>query len=244
MASHDSGALARLFQINFAPSFHYPLQPYGNIYRTGTEVAPIAQQPGFRIQPGVGASMSYYGSIFDAGFQSAGATQTTQGGITGLVTTLGSIARRIIGAPVTAGNVSTAVGRTVSTAKGVQAPPTTPSGIAGAVQQHPIAAIAAAGGAAAATMGMTSTALRAIGIGGGHARYGSPGEKGYHMIKKGPHAGLWTRNRRRNVGNIRALRRALSRAHGFERICRKVMHFTHPGRSRGRAVFKRRRRRC
>lgn len=120
-------------------------------------------------------------------------------------------------------------------------------------QSHPVlttvaktaAGVAAGTGAVIATGGMVSTALRSIGVGMGHAaRYAPAGTKGYHMIKKGPHAGLWTRNRHRNVANIRALRRALSRAHGFERIARKVCHFVKPGGGRGRAVFKRRRRRC
>lgn len=75
-----------------------------------------------------------------------------------------------------------------------------------------------------------------------HGRYGTPGEKGFHMIKRGPHAGMWTRNRHRNVANIRALRRSLSRIHGFEKICRKVVHFVHPRKAVGHAVFKRRRR--
>lgn len=136
-------------------------------------------------------------------------------------------------------------------------PPMLPGGTGGATpvpigtavtqtpQSHPtltkIGAVVAAGGAAAATGGMISTALHSIGVGGG-ARYAPAGTKGYHMIKKGPHAGQWTRNRHRNVANIRALRRALSRAHGFERICKKVMHFTHGGRRMGRPVFRRRRR--
>lgn len=73
-------------------------------------------------------------------------------------------------------------------------------------------------------------------------RYAAAGTKGYHMVKKGPHAGLWVRNRHRNVANIHALRRSLSRIHGFEKICRKVVHFVHPKRAVGHPVFKRRRR--
>lgn len=60
---------------------------------------------------------------------------------------------------------------------------------------------------------------------------------GYHIIKKGPNAGQLTKNRHRNVGNIRALRRAISRLHGFERVCRKVVHFVKPH-QKGRIVFK------
>lgn len=74
------------------------------------------------------------------------------------------------------------------------------------------------------------------------ARYAPAGTKGYHPVKKGPHAGMWVRNRHRNVANIHALRRSLSRIHGFEKICRKVVHFVHPRRAVGHAVFKKRRR--
>ena len=178
---------------------------------------------------------------YSSGFLPSGAGQTSVGGtiLSGLTTSFGNLLGGLVGKIPGFGQPVSAVPATIP--KGVTAPPTTPSGIAGAVQQHPIAAIGAAAGAAAATLGMGRTVMTAL---GGHAaRYAPAGTRGYHMIKKGPHAGLWTRNRRRNVGNIRALRRALSRAHGFERICRKVMHFTHPGRARGRAVFKRRRRR-
>lgn len=91
---------------------------------------------------------------------------------------------------------------------------------------------------------MDPTQLGGPVIGTVHAggRYGSAGEKGYHMIKKGPHAGMWVKNRHRNVCNIRALRRSLSRVHSFEKIARKVVHFVHPKRAVGHAVFKKRRR--
>ncbi|HXI65713.1 MAG TPA: hypothetical protein VNH14_14535 [Gemmatimonadales bacterium] len=36
------------------------------------------------------------------------------------------------------------------------------------------------------------------------------------------------RNRRMNVGNARALKRALRRAHGFAKLAKRVMSFTHP----------------
>lgn len=65
---------------------------------------------------------------------------------------------------------------------------------------------------------------------------------GYHIIKKGINAGQLTKNRHRNVGNIRALRRAISRLHGFERVCRKVVHFVKPH-QKGRIVFRGRKKR-
>jgi hypothetical protein len=93
-------------------------------------------------------------------------------------------------------------------------------------------------GAGAAAGGL----IEMLGGHGGHARYAPAGTKGYHMIRRGPHAGQWTRNRHRNVANIRALRRAMSRLHGFERVCRKVVHFVSPHK-RGRPVFRKRRKR-
>lgn len=231
MGSYDAGSLARLFQINFSSSYHYQLpNPYH--IRTGTELNPVPVVQGGRV---------YYSS----GFLPSGAGQTTAGGT--LLSSLGgalSAGLQTFLPSLFGGGGAIAKTPPILPAKGVSAPPTTPSGIAGAVQQHPIAAIGAAAGAAAATLGAGSMAIRSImGTGVAHARYAPAGTRGYHMIKKGPHAGLWTRNRRRNVENIRALRRALSRAHGFERICRRVMHFTHPGKARGRAVFRRRRKR-
>jgi len=182
---------------------------------------------------------------YSSGFLPSGAGQTSVGGTllsglgnilqSGLTTAFGSIFGPRTPPMLPGGG---------AVAKGVSAPPTTPSGIAGAVQQHPIAAIGAAAGAAGLTMAAGSMALRSITGMGARARYAPAGTRGYHMVKKGAHAGMWVRNRRRNIGNIRALRRALSRAHGFERICRKVLHFTHPGKATGRAVFKRRRRRA
>src|SRR5439155_24108202 len=41
------------------------------------------------------------------------------------------------------------------------------------------------------------------------------------------------KNRRMNVGNARALKRALRRAGGFARRARRVMSFTHPKSGRG-----------
>lgn len=105
---------------------------------------------------------------------------------------------------------------------------------------HPV--IGAAGNSGG-TMGGT-----ALVAGRAHmARYAPAGTRGYHPPKhpsacsRVP-AGMWVRNRHRNVANIHALRRSISRLHGFERICRKVVHFVSPHK-RGRPVFRRRRKR-
>lgn len=83
-----------------------------------------------------------------------------------------------------------------------------------------------------------------------------PGMRGYHLNKstyetRGGGTSRWpqglavhpkgtvlVRNRRMNVGNARALKRALRRAGGFARLARRVMSFTHPRAGRGRFKFK------
>jgi len=47
------------------------------------------------------------------------------------------------------------------------------------------------------------------------------------------------RHKRMNPCNVKALRRAIRRAHGFERIARRVMRFTSPGKKKKPAGFKR-----
>lgn len=109
--------------------------------------------------------------------------------------------------------------------------------------QHPV--LTAAGGAAvsgAVGAGVSQGITRMhMGGPGAHGRYAAAGTRGYHPIKKGPHAGLWTRNRRMRSTNPRALRRALRRAKSFEHLARRVIRLTSP-RSHGRATFKFRRR--
>lgn len=73
--------------------------------------------------------------------------------------------------------------------------------------------------------------------GGGTSRWGGAGNVAIH-----PKGTVLVKNRRMNVGNARALKRALRRAHGFARLARKVMSFTHPGKA-GRGRFKAKRRR-
>ena len=79
----------------------------------------------------------------------------------------------------------------------------------------------------------TTTAVAAVG--------GVP--RGYHIIKRGPHAGLATKNRHMNVTNPRALRRSIRRAHGFSKLAMKVIGFSRPhGKPKGHAYFKAKRR--
>lgn len=71
--------------------------------------------------------------------------------------------------------------------------------------------------------------------GGGTSRWGGAGNLQLHAKGTVP-----VRNRRMNVGNARALKRALRRAGGFARLARRVMSFTHPKSGRGHFKFKRR----
>jgi hypothetical protein len=55
-----------------------------------------------------------------------------------------------------------------------------------------------------------------------------------HSLQLHQKGTVLVRNRRMNVGNARALKRALRRAGGFARLARRVMSFTHPRAGRGR----------
>lgn len=122
------------------------------------------------------------------------------------------------------------------------------------IKRHPTisaAGSAAAGGIAAGVAGTAAEHIMRRGpvmpggsmLAGPLAAPGGIGLKGYHMSK--PRRGVpshLVRNRHMRVTNPRALRRAIRRAKGFERLARKVMHFVSPRAHKGRAVFKTRRR--
>jgi len=121
-----------------------------------------------------------------------------------------------------------------------------------AIIKHPVLSGAAAAGVVGAGSVLTAPSGGAMTMPGGAivgpgraglpAVAGAAGMKGFHVIKRGPHAGMLARNRRMRVTNPKALRRAIRRAKGFEKLARRVMHFTSPKPPRGRAVFKARRR--
>jgi len=58
--------------------------------------------------------------------------------------------------------------------------------------------------------------------GGGIQGFGAP--RGYHLAKDG--SGKLVRNRRMNIANPRALRRAMRRVQGFEKLARRTISFT------------------
>lgn len=53
---------------------------------------------------------------------------------------------------------------------------------------------------------------------------GEPCPTGYHLAKDG--SGRWVRNRRMNIANPRALRRAMRRVGGFEKLAKRTIQFT------------------
>ena len=93
----------------------------------------------------------------------------------------------------------------------------------GAVVKHPVLSAAGAAGV--------------IGAGTGIVRRGRMGSGGTTV-----HVAGARHHRRMHVTNVKALRRAIRRAKGFERLARRVMSFTSARPPRGRAHFKIRRR--
>lgn len=114
--------------------------------------------------------------------------------------------------------------------------------------KHPTATAAAAAGTLGALgaggMMMAGPASPALPVNGGMMPGGMVGGggamRGFHISRR---TGAMVRNRRMRVTNPRALRRAIRRANGFARLAKRVLHFTSPRAPRGRAVFKRTRRR-
>ena len=99
-------------------------------------------------------------------------------------------------------------------------------GVTNVATKHPI--FTAAGGAAATAGAVGILAHRAKGTSASSAARAAMG---------------LPRRRRMHVTNVKALRRSIRRLHGFEKVCRKVLRFTSPHRSHGRATFKRPKRR-
>ncbi len=105
--------------------------------------------------------------------------------------------------------------------------------IGGVVARHPV--LTAAGGA-----GVIGTM---VGAAGEKFLEGGACPRGHH-ISKSKHAkafGQCVRNRRMNVCNPRALRRAIRRARGFTKLAMHTIHLVHPKKKGRFGGFKRRR---
>lgn len=92
------------------------------------------------------------------------------------------------------------------------------------VSAHPVLSAAAAAGALALAGGGTALARR--GKGG--------------AVHPAVAAAMGRRRRRMHVTNVRALRRALRRTHGFAKLAMKVIRLEHPGKKKKFGGFKRR----
>ncbi len=146
------------------------------------------------------------------------------------ITGLGKAPRAVMAAPAAAGVASTAIMRLPGAGQVVRVGGQIVQRTAAVIAKHPV--LTAAG--AAGTIGVLGGRVTAPG-----AARAVPGmQRGFHISKR---TGAVVRNRRMRVTNPRALRRAIRRATGFARLARRVLHFTSPRAPRGRAIFKRRR---
>lgn len=103
--------------------------------------------------------------------------------------------------------------------------------IGGAIIKRPVLTGAAAAGA------LGGAGLLGAGVEHMMGASTTMAPRGYHLCKsmrpgvKHPHpckTGPFVRNRRMNVCNPRALRRAIRRTHGFAKLAMKAIHITHP----------------
>jgi hypothetical protein len=110
------------------------------------------------------------------------------------------------------------------------------SKVGGIIRAHPVLSGAGAAGVIAAVGAGAERMIAGPGM-------GARGPKGFHACKSkhGCKSGAWVRNRRMNPCNPRALRRAIRRAHSFEKLARHVIGFSSPRKPKGHMYFKRKR---
>jgi len=114
----------------------------------------------------------------------------------------------LVGGPVGAVITGATIGGAVISA-------TKPRGIA------PIAPPGAIGGALTMPGGTT---ISVAGVLPTHAALGAHAPSGYHLDKAT--RSRWVRNRRMNIANPRALRKAMRRVQGFEKLAKRTISFT------------------
>ncbi len=68
------------------------------------------------------------------------------------------------------------------------------------------------------------TRISVAGVMPGHAAIGAHAPSGYHLDKAT--RSRWVRNRRMNIANPRALRKAMRRVAGFEKLAKRTISFT------------------
>ncbi len=118
------------------------------------------------------------------------------------------VAGTMIGGPI-GGAIATAAttAATVAAVIPARAPPTPPPGSIGGAVSFP-------GGTTVSVAGVLPT----------HAGVGAHAPAGYHLDKAT--RTRWVRNRRMNVANPRALRKAMRRVQGFEKLAKRTIQFT------------------
>ena len=189
---------------------------------------------------GTGTSMTgYYG---DPSFWGA-----LKGAVVGYVTSGFNPAGAIVGA--VGGSMGSGVppgGGSAAGAGMAAAPPgramTVARGAGRWMVGHPV--LTAAG--AAGTVALGETAMREIHGGRtfGTAAASSSGQRGFHIERRGKHAGQWIRNRRMRVTNPKALRRAIRRTSGFAKLAMRTIHLVHPQKKVRFGGFRKHRRRA
>lgn len=118
-------------------------------------------------------------------------------------------ALKIFGGPVGAvAGTALAVGGAMATRGGAPALPPPPGAIGGAISFP--------GGTTVSVAGMLPS----------HEAIGAHMPAGYHLRKDKKLPPKWVRNRRMNTANPRALRKAMRRVQGFEKLAKRTISFT------------------
>jgi len=122
---------------------------------------------------------------------------------------LKTIVGGLVGGPVGAFITGAAAGSAVTTATAPATPATPPGGMIGGAVSFP-------GGTTVSLAGALPS----------HAAIGAHMPAGYHLRKDKRLPAKWVRNRRMNIANPRALRKAMRRVQGFEKLAKRTISFT------------------
>jgi len=153
----------------------------------------------------------------------------------GFFSFLGGIAKKAVGLIPGIGPAASAIIEHIPTGGARGIAQSAMKKVAGGIIKHPVLSGAAAAGAVAAAGAEVGHLMTAS---------GAACPKGFHPCKSkhGCKRGGCVRNRRMNVCNPRALRRAARRAHGFLRISRKLVAYYTPKKHKGKAYIRKPRR--
>ena len=96
--------------------------------------------------------------------------------------------------------------------------------VVGAMKPRPPALPAPPGSIGGAVSFPGGTTVSVAGVLPTHAAVGAHAPAGYHLDKATK--SRWVRNRRMNIANPRALRKAMRRVQGFEKLAKRTIQFT------------------